>query len=257
MLLAVDIGNTHTIIGIFSANQLTASWRMASSAHRTADESWLVIKSFCADAGIPTSSITGVGISSVVPDLTDIFITIAQKYLRAEPICVSAALDLGIKVLYKDPSTVGADRLCNAMAGFKKYGGPLIIIDFGTATTYDVVSKDGDYLGGIIALGLEAGAAELHRRAAKLPKIDLHFPKEVIGRETDSSMQSGIMFGAVDAVEGMVRRIRKELGTEAKVIATGGLSTVMAKHTKVIEACEPSLVLEGIRLVYNRVKGFK
>ena len=257
MLLAVDIGNTHTIIGIFSANQLTASWRMASSAHRTADESWLVIKSFCADAGIPTSSITGVGISSVVPDLTDIFITIAQKYLRAEPICVSAALDLGIKVLYKDPSTVGADRLCNAMAGFKKYGGPLIIIDFGTATTYDVVSKDGDYLGGIIALGLEAGAAELHRRAAKLPKIDLHFPKEVIGRETVSSMQSGIMFGAVDAVEGMVRRIRKELGTEAKVIATGGLSTVMAKHTKVIEACEPSLVLEGIRLVYNRVKGFK
>jgi type III pantothenate kinase len=255
MLLAVDIGNTHTIIGIFSANQLSASWRMASSAHRTADESWLVIKSFCADAGISLSSITGVGISSVVPDLTDIFIAIAQKYLKVKPIYVSAALDLGIKVLYKDPRTVGADRLCNAIAGFKKYGGPLIIIDFGTATTYDVVSKDGDYLGGIIALGLETGAEELHRRAAKLPKIDLHFPKEVIGRETVSSMQSGIMFGGVDAVEGIVRRIKKELGSEAKVIATGGLATVMAKHTRVIEACEPSLVLEGIRLIYDRVKG--
>jgi type III pantothenate kinase len=194
-----------------------------------------------------------VGISSVVPDLTDIFITIAQKYLKVEPICVSAALDLGIKVLYRDPSTIGADRLCNAIAGFKKYGGPSIIIDFGTATTYDVVSKDGDYVGGIIALGLEAGAAELHRRAAKLPKIELHFPKHVIGRETVSSMQSGIMFGGVDTVEGIVRRIKKELGSEAKVIATGGLSTVMAKHTKVIEACEPSLVLEGIRLIYERV----
>jgi type III pantothenate kinase len=257
MLLAVDIGNTHTIIGIFSANQLTASWRMASSAHRTADESWLVIKSFCDDAGITTSSITAVGISSVVPNLTDIFITIAQKYIKVEPICVSAALDLGIKVLYKDLGTVGADRLCNAIAGFKKYGGPLIIIDFGTATTYDVVSKDGDYLGGIIALGLETGAEELHRRAAKLPKIELHFPKKVIGQETFSSMQSGIMFGAVDAVEGIVRRIKKELGSEAKVIATGGLATVMAKHTRVIEACEPSLVLEGVRLIYDRVKDSK
>ena len=256
-LLVVDIGNTHTILGIFSGQRLLASWKMASSAHRTADESWLVIKSFCADSGISLPSITGVGISSVVPDLTDIFITIAQKYLKVEPICVSASLDLGINILYKDPSTVGADRLCNAMAGFKKYGGPLIIIDFGTATTYDVVSKDGDYIGGIITLGLEAGAEELHRKAAKLPKIELHFPPTVIGRETVSSMQSGIMFGAVDAVEGIVRRIKKELGSEAKVIATGGLSTVIAKHTDIIEASEPSLVLEGIRLIYDRVKGNK
>jgi type III pantothenate kinase len=254
MLLAVDIGNTHTVLGVFRAEQLIADWRMASSAHRTADESWLTIKSFCNDAGIRPAEIDGVGISSVVPNVTDIFETLARKYLKVEPMIVSAGLDLGIKVLYKDPTTVGADRLCNAVAGFRKYGGPLIVIDFGTATTFDVVSKDGDYLGGVIALGLESSAAELHRRAAKLPKIELRFPEQVIGQDTVSSMQAGIMIGTVDAVEGIVRRIRSELGQSARVIATGGLASIMAKHTKIIEAVEPSLVLEGVRLIYERVR---
>jgi type III pantothenate kinase len=253
VLLAIDIGNTHTVVGLFEGSRLIADWRMASHARRTADESWLTIKNFCRESDLDTEKIIGVGISSVVPNLTDIYETMARKYLRAQPVVVSAALDLGITVHYKDPTAVGADRLCNAVAGHARYGGPLIIVDFGTATTYDVVAKNGDYLGGVIALGLESAAEELHRKAAKLPKIDLHFPERVIGQETVTSMQAGIMFGTVDALEGIVRRIRTELGAEAKVIATGGLSFAVARHTSLIEACEPTLVLEGIRLIWERV----
>lgn len=253
MLLAIDIGNTHTVLGVFEDERLLADWRMTSSVNRTSDEYWLAIKSFCSEHGIAASAITGAGISSVVPDLTGIFETMVRKYFNIVPMNVSASLDLGIAIHYKDPSAVGADRLCNAVAGYRKYGGPLIIIDFGTATTYDVVSSKGDYLGGVITLGLESAATELHRRAAKLPRIELQFPDKVIGQETVSSMQAGIMFGAVDAVEGMIKRIRQELGTNARVIATGGLSPVVERHTNVIEACEPSLVLDGIRMIYERV----
>jgi type III pantothenate kinase len=254
MLLAIDVGNTHTVIGLYDGERLVADWRMASLTHRTADENWLAIKSFCLEAGFQPSSISGVGISSVVPDLTDIFEAMAEKYLHVEPVTVSAELDLGMRILYKDPTAVGADRICNAVAGFAKYGGPLIIIDFGTATTYDVVSSAGDYLGGVITLGLESSASELHRRAAKLPRIELRFPPSVIGRETVSSMQAGIMFGTVDTIEGIVRRIWKELGTECQVIATGGLSGSIAKQTKVIKAVEPALVLDGVRLIYEKVR---
>jgi type III pantothenate kinase len=255
MLLAVDVGNTRTVLGIFDGDRLVADWRLASLPQRTADEHWLAIRSFCTEAGIPVSAISGVGISSVVPDLTDVFELMARKYLRVDPLTVGANLDLGFAIRYHDPAQVGADRLCNAIAGFRKYGGPLVIIDFGTATTYDVIAQNGDYLGGVITLGLESTASELHRRAAKLPKIELHFPGTVIGRDTVSSMQAGVLFGAVDSVEGMVRRIASELGRQVRVIATGGLSGVIAQHTAVIEACEPSLVLVGVRLIYERVKG--
>ena len=254
MLLAIDVGNTHTVIGVYDGEKPVADWRMASLTHRTVDENWLTIKSFCADRGIPVSAIDGVGISSVVPDLTGVFESLARKYFGVEPVTVTASLDLGIRVLYTDPSAVGADRLCNAIAGFRKYGGPLIVIDFGTATTFDVISATGDYLGGVITLGLESTAGELHRRAARLPKIELRFPASVIGKETEASMQSGVMFGAVDAVEGTVRRIAAELGGKPRVIATGGLSALVAERTTVIEACEPSLVLDGVRLIYERVK---
>jgi type III pantothenate kinase len=255
MLLAIDIGNTHTVIGVYKDEQLIADWRVTSSGTRTADETWLTIKNLCADVNISPVLITGVGISSVVPNLTDIFETIARKHIKIEPIVVGGHSDLGFKIHYEDVSAVGADRLCNSIAGYKKYGGPLIIIDFGTATTFDVVAENGDYLGGVIALGVESTAGELHRRAAKLPKIELRFPARVVGQDTVSSMQAGVMFGAVDAVEGIVRRIQAEMGHKAKVIATGGLSTTMAKYTPIIEACEPSLVLDGVRLIYERVKG--
>ncbi len=254
MLLAIDVGNTHTVLGIYDGERLVADWRMASLTHRTVDENWLTIKSFCTDANIPLAEIDGVGISSVVPDLTDVFESLARKYFKVEPVTVTASLDLGIRVLYTDPAAVGADRLCNAIAGFRKYGGPLVVIDFGTATTFDVIAASGDYLGGVITLGLDSTASELHRRAAKLPKIELRFPPSVIGRETEASMQSGVMFGTVDAVEGIIRRITAELGGTPKVIATGGLAGIIAAHTKAIQACEPSLVLDGVRLIFERVK---
>jgi type III pantothenate kinase len=253
MLLAIDVGNTHSVVGVYDNTTLLGNWRMTSIA-RTEDETWLAIKSLCADGGIATASITDVGISSVVPPLTDVFEAVAHKHLRITPVVIDGSLPLGIKVHYKDVTAVGADRLCNAVAGFAKYGGPLIIIDFGTATTYDVIGANGDYLGGVITLGLESSAAELHRRAAKLPRIELHFPSTVIGTDTVTSMQAGIMFGSADAVDGIVQRIRKELGTKARVIATGGLSAAIAPYAPVIEALEPSLVLDGIRLIVERVR---
>ena len=230
---------------------------MASLTHRTGDENWLTLKNFCTDAGIDPAAIKAVGISSVVPDLTFGFEHLARKHFGVEPVTITGALDFGVQVHYKDVSAVGADRLCNAVAGFEKYGGPLIIIDFGTATTYDVVATNGDYLGGVITLGLESTAAELHRRAAKLPRIELRFPPSAIGNDTASSMQSGVLFGNIDAVEGMVKRIRAELGSPVRVIATGGLARTIAAHTSVIEAVEPSLVLDGIRLILGRIASKK
>jgi type III pantothenate kinase len=178
----------------------------------------------------------------------------AQKYFHVEPLVVSAALDLGIRVLYDDPAMVGADRLCNTLAGFTKHGGPLIIIDFGTATTYDVVSRQGDYVGGVIAPGIETAAADLHRRAAKLPKIELQFPRKVVGTDTITSMQSGILYGAIDAMEGMIGRIKEIVGEDTKVIATGGFSKLIKDHSHIVDYWEPELVLEGVRIVYDRTR---
>jgi type III pantothenate kinase len=253
MLLAIDIGNTHIVLGIFKQTRLLANWRLTTSTGRTEDEIWSWLHSFCTQAEIPASDITGAVISSVVPDQTYAFQRMTQKYLKIAPIIISSKLDIGMKIRYDDPSTVGADRLCNAAATYNKYGGPAIIIDFGTATTYDVISKRGDYLGGVIATGVETSAAELHRRAAKLPKIELQFPKKIIGVNTVSSMQAGILYGAVDAMEGIVRRIKKEIGTNAKVIATGGYAQLIAQGTKIIDRIEPSLVLDGARIIYEKI----
>ncbi len=176
MLLAIDIGNTHTVIGVFSPDRLLAEWRISSSTRRTLDETWHLVKSFLVDSSIDPVALTHVGVASVVPDLTSTYEAIASKFLRTQAYVIDGTAEVGMQLLVHDPSTVGADRLCNAVAGFAKYGGPLIVIDLGTATTYDVIDASGNYLGGAIALGLESEAAELHRRAAKLPKIELRFP---------------------------------------------------------------------------------
>jgi type III pantothenate kinase len=256
-ILAVDIGNTHTVFGMFEKKKLLGSWRVTSFVTRTEDEFWALAKTFCEQAGVPFKKISAIGISSVVPNLTDVVAKMSRKYFSFEPVIIASGLPLGIKILYEDPSAVGADRLCNAVAGYTKHGGPLIIIDFGTATTFDVVSAEGEYLGGVIAAGLETSAAELHRRAAKLPKIDLHFPPSVVGRNTVRSMQSGILYGALDSMETMIRRISKEINDYPTVIATGGYSELIAKHTKLINKLEPALVLEGIRIIVERVQGKK
>ncbi|HEY4643979.1 MAG TPA: type III pantothenate kinase, partial [Bacteroidota bacterium] len=252
MLLAVDIGNTNTVLGLFDGEKLLSDWRLSSAITRTEDECWIVVKLFLENCGMKSGSISRVGISSVVPNLTEIFQLMARKYFNVEPLTINSDLDLGMKLHYDNPAAVGADRICNAVAGFAKFGGPLIIIDFGTATTYDVVSKSGDYLGGVIAPGIETAAADLHRRAAKLPKIELRFPGNVIGTDTVSSMQSGILHGAVDSVEGMIRRIKGVLGQGAKVAVTGGHARLVHEHSHGIDYLEPSLVLHGIRLIYER-----
>lgn len=252
MILTIDIGNTHTVIGIYNGKKLLGDWRVTSFVTRTEDEFGALVKQFCDNAKISMKKISSIGIASVVPNLTEVCITMSQKYFRLEPIVISSDLDLGITVMYDDPRSVGADRLCNAVAGFAKYRGPVVIVDFGTATTFDVVSKKGEYLGGVITAGIETTSAELHRRAAKLPKIDLKFPEKVIGTNTVTSMQSGIMFGALDSMETMIRRISKELDDYPTVIATGGFSETIKKQSKVINKHEPTLVLEGIRMIVER-----
>jgi type III pantothenate kinase len=257
MLLAIDIGNTHTVFGVYRKTRLIADWRATSMLQRTEDEVGTQIRLFLKEEGISLRSIDGVGISSVVPNLTDVFSTMARKYFKVDPLIISSSLDLGFQIHYDDPSSVGADRICNAVAGFNAFGGPLIIIDFGTATTYDVVSEAGDYLGGVIAPGVETSAVDLHRRAAKLPKIELHFPDGLVAKDTVSAMQAGILYGAVDAMEGMVRRITKEMTKRGEkqptVIATGGFSALMASRSAAISASVPSLVLDGVRLIYERI----
>ncbi len=259
MILAIDIGNTHTVLGVFERSNLLFDWRVTSSLQHTEDEVGTYVQLFLKNAGIEPHAIRGIGISSVVPDLTDVFAAMAQKYFESDPVIVSPALNLGIRIHYDDPKAVGADRLCNAIAGFSKYGGPLIVIDFGTATTYDVVAKNGDYLGGVIAPGIETSAADLHRRAAKLPKVELHVPSGTIGTDTTSSMQAGILFGAIDAMEGMVGRLQQEIKKrerkQATLIATGGFSKFIREHSRLPLNWEPSLVLEGVRLVFERVRG--
>lgn len=258
MLLAIDIGNTHTVAGVFEQDVLRADWRVSSDPQRTMDEAGSQLRQFLTDGGFSAQAVTEIGISSVVPNLTDTYDKMARKYFGMTPVIIDPRLDLGIAIRYKDPSAVGADRLCNAVAGFARHGGPLIIVDFGTATTYDVVGASGDYLGGVIAPGIETSAADLHRRAAKLPKVELHLPPAVIGTDTAASMQSGILYGAIDALEGMIGRLQKEIrereGREATVIATGGFSQFIKAQTTVIKAVEPALVLEGVRRIVARLR---
>ncbi len=253
MLLALDIGNTHTVLGFFRRAKLVADFRITSSTVRTEDELWHLVQYFHERLKSTHGAIDGVVIASVVPRLTGLYAAMVEKYLRLSPLLITSSLDLGMAIHYTDPAQVGADRVCNAIAAYRKFGGPAIVIDFGTATTYDVISKKGEYLGGVIAPGLETSAAELHRRTAKLPQIELQFPDEVIGKDTTTSMQSGVLYGAVDAADAMVRRIKRIAGKHAIVIATGGFARVIAGMSHEIKYIEPTLVLEGARLVYERV----
>jgi type III pantothenate kinase len=252
LLLCVDVGNTHTQFGVYEKDKLKCDYRVASEVVRTEDEIGIMVLSLLEHDGIKSRDIDGVGISSVVPNLTGIMEKMSAKYFNCEALVISADLELGIKIGYDEPKSVGSDRICGAVAAHSKFGENLIVIDFGTATTFDVISKDGTYQGGAIAPGLETAAAELQRKAAKLPRIELLFPDTVIGKNTIASMQSGIMYGAVDAMEGMVKRIKKSIGTDAKVIATGGYARAISIHTSMIDKIEPTLVLEGIRIIYER-----
>jgi len=253
MLLAIDIGNTNIVIGLFQASKLINHWRLSSTITRTADESWILIKLLFESDNLSIDQVKGIAISSVVPNLTMVFKNMANTHFQIIPVEVNHELDLGIRLLYDTPETVGADRICNAIGGYSKYKGPLVIVDFGTATTFDVVTKTGDYLGGIIAPGIELTATVLHQRAAMLPKVGLKFPSKVIGRTTETSIQSGLMFGGVEMVDGLVDRIEEELKQTVKVIATGGLASQLLEQSRRLKILEPHLTLEGLRLIYERV----
>lgn len=252
MLLAIDIGNTNIVLGLYDGQQLKESWRAATDPRRTTDEYAVMIYDFLARRGYRTEQISDAAISSVVPALTPVFRDLSQRYWEIEPLVVSVELDLGLRVLTDTPSEVGADRIVNAVAAKVIYGTPAIVIDFGTATTWDVVSKDGDYLGGAIAPGVGISAEALASRTARLHRIELTFPKNVIGKNTDASMRSGILFGYVAMVEGLTQRIQNELGGGARVIATGGLASVIAAQTKTIEVVDHDLTLEGLRIIWER-----
>ncbi|MBN1466533.1 type III pantothenate kinase [candidate division KSB1 bacterium] len=254
MILAIDIGNTQIAAGLFVDKELSAHWRLSSTAERTEDETWILMKSIVGANGFDIEKVTGVAITSVVPDITHTFEKMSDKYLKCKPVTVDWTLDLGIEIKYNTPQSVGADRLCNAVGGFFKYGGPLIIVDFGTATSFDVVSARGEYLGGMIAPGIEMSSMVLHQKAAKLPRVYLSFPEKVIGKTTETSMQSGLMYGAVEMIDGLTRRINEELGETARCIATGGLARLVINQLRNSYTLDSFLTLDGLKIIYDRVK---
>ncbi len=254
MLLAFDIGNSTIAAALFDEETLIASSAIHSTSEQSSDEIWGIVSRLLTTHRISESRITAVGISSVVPSITALVVKLCLSNLRLAPFVVSSSLPLGMTIQYAHPEQLGSDRICSAIAGFEMYGGPLIIVDFGTAITYGVIAGNGDFLGGAIALGVRTTAEALHLRTAHLPSVELRIPQRAINTNTSEAIQSGVMFGALDAVHGMIGRIRKELGVDAKVIATGGLSQLMVQYTRIFDAVEPTLVLNGIRILANRLK---
>ena len=251
MLLAIDIGNTNIVLGVFKGRQLKGEWRIATSLSRTTDEYGILLLDLFFAQKLAAKDIIGIVISSVVPPLTPVFEEMGRKYFGRSPMVVTHESKTGLRIRYEQPKDVGADRIVNAAAAFTLYGGPLIIVDFGTATTFCAVSKQGDYLGGAIAPGLMISAEALFARAAKLPKAELLKPKNVICQDTVSSMQAGIIIGYVGLVDELVTRMKQELGGKPFVVATGGLAGLIAPESKTIQKVHSSLTLEGLRIIYQ------
>lgn len=251
MLLTIDIGNTNLTLGLYDGAALGAHWRLATDHNRMPDEYGLQLLGLLQNAGKSLGELSGIALASVVPPLTGRVIQACREYLKQEPLVVDAGVKTGIKIRYEDPKTVGADRVCDAVAVMKFYGGPACVVDFGTATTFNAITREGEYLGGAITAGVNLAAEALYTRAAKLPRIDLQIPPSVIGRNTVHAMQSGLLFGYVSMVEGMVERFRAELGVDMKVVATGGLAEVVAKETRKIDHIAPWLTLDGLRLIWE------
>jgi type III pantothenate kinase len=251
MLLAIDIGNTNVKLGIFDGDKLKATWNLATGIHRTPDEYGGVLLSLMERQNFSPSKVTGVTLCGVVPPLLYTFEELCRKYLNAKPLVVEAGVKTGMSIRLDNPREVGPDRVVNALAAQNLYGKPVIVIDLGTATTFDVVSREGDYLGGVIAPGIGISSEALFTRTAMLPRIELIRPKQIIGKNTISAMQSGIIFGYIDLIEGMIRRIEEQLGGTARVVATGGQVYPLAYEVATIDIVNPDLTLIGLRLIYE------
>jgi len=254
MLIAFDIGNTTVAVGVFDGRTLVRDWRLRSDRDKTSDEYGVILLNLLRMAGLEPPAVKAAIISSVVPPLTPVFQTLCRQLFGGRPFVVGPGLKTGMPVLYDAPAEVGADRITAAVAAHDKYGGPCIVVDFGTATTFDAVSAKGEYLGGAIAPGVLISAEALYLKTAKLPRIEIRKPAGVIGKTTVASMQSGLYFGYVGLTQAIISEIKKELGENAKVVATGGFGDQIAAEVPAIDAYEPNLVLNGLRIIYERQK---
>jgi len=249
VLIAVDAGNTQTVVGMFEGDELVDHWRIATNADRTSDEHALLVAQFLAQHGSDFGQVTGMVVSSTVPRLTAVLRNLAERYLSVAPVVVEPGTRSGMPILYDNPRQVGPDRIANALAAFTRYGGPTIMVDFGTATTIDATSAKGEYLGGAILPGIEISLDALFRRAAALSWVELTKPRRVIGKTTAESVQSGVLFGFAAAVDGLVRRFEAELGP-CTVVSTGGLAELITPLTETVQHHEPWLTLEGLRMIH-------
>lgn len=251
MLLTIDIGNTNITLGLYVDDELGPRWRLATVHERMPDEYGLQFHALLAHAGYGPQDLSGICMASVVPPLTTRIETACLAYLGCQPLVVGMGVRTGVRIRYEDPRAVGADRIVDAAAVQKLYGGPACVVDFGTATTFDAITTEGDYLGGAIAPGIEIAAEALFQRTSKLTRVELQRPPSPIGRNTTHAMQSGLLFGYVGLVEGMIERFREELGPEMKVIATGGLAEIMAGETQAIDIIAPWLTLDGLKIIWE------
>lgn len=252
MLLAIDAGNSNILAGVFKNDRLVHDWRLLTEAQKTVDEYGILLQTLYRSAGLAVEETEAVIISCVIPPLLGTLEDISRKYFHRDPLIIGTGLKTGITILYDNPREVGADRIVNAVAGYEKYRKSLIIIDLGTATTFDCISAQGEYLGGAIAPGIMIASDALFERTSKLPRVELVTPERVIGKNTVQSMQSGIVYGYIDLIDGMVRRIKKEMGGDPMVIATGGLAGLIAKGSETIDAVDAYLTLEGLRIIYTK-----
>jgi type III pantothenate kinase len=255
MLLTLDVGNTIVTLGVYDGPKLLATWRFATDVEKLPDEYGVLILSLLQHEELDPAKVSEAIIACVVPDLEPVFDQVCRRYFKTAPLHVTTGIKTGLRILYDTPREVGADRVADAVAAIHIYGPPLIVVDLGTATVFDAISREGDYLGGAISPGLGIASEALFRRAAKLYRVELDRPKSAIGRNTITAIQSGILFGYVGLIEGIVGRMKAELGEEARVIGTGGYAEIIGRETEVIDEINPNLTLEGLRLIHelNRV----
>lgn len=255
MLLVIDVGNTNTVLGLFDGDNLLHNWRVRTVTDHTADEyGMLILNLYKSDPGLKSRVVSNIIISCVVPPMLNILESLCEKYFHIEPLIVGPGIKTGMPIFYDNPKEVGADRIVNAVAAYEKYKDELIIVDFGTATTFDYISKKGEYMGGCICPGIAISSQALFDRTAKLPRVEFSRPKTIITKDTVSGMQAGIIFGYAGMVDGIVERMKQEVKSNPKVIATGGLAGTIAPETKSIEVVEEMLTLEGLRIIYKKNK---
>ena len=252
MILVVDVGNTHTVIGLYQDTKLTHHWRLVTEAERTADEYGVLLRSLFSSSDLEFVAVQGIAVSSVVPPMNNTMEELARKYFRLSPLMVGPGVKTGMPVLYDNPREVGADRIVNAVAAYDRYHEATIIVDFGTATTFDYITQAGEYLGGSIVPGIGISMDALFHKTAKLYRVEMVKPPYVVGRNTVHAIQSGVFYGYTALIDGMVERIRKEQKAKARVIATGGFAQLMSAESATIEEVDEFLTLEGLRLLYER-----